>query len=308
MNSTNIDFKRSIVIFEKSLRFQNWDKTSFNSLPKVSFVIPTLNSERTLEKCLKSITSQDYQRIEIIVVDGGSTDNTIKIAKKYEAKIYHFEGPLGDARNLGIKKSSGELIALWDSDVYIPHRKWLLKGVKKLSEYPNASTLWVLTAAPPHATMLTKAYNWFSWAVMLFLAKMGIGFWGGGISIFRKEAIEEVGGITTGIDTGEDYDLARKLAMKKYHVVFFNEPVYHDTHSSLAEIVRKDLRRSKNFKMYNLSDLSGVPLCIFLMVSLIVGLYLSIKYLFKRKKVFYGIIPILLIIRLITYAVSYLLR
>jgi len=308
MNITSKDFKGSKVIFIKSSKFQNQDKMNLDSLPLVSFVIPTLNSEDTLEKCLKSIVRQDYPKKEIIIIDGGSTDDTVNIAKKYGAKIYHYKGLLGDARNFGIKKSSGELIALWDSDVYIPHKEWLLKGVKLLCEYPTASTLWVLTAPPPDATALTKAYNWFSWSVMIYLAKMEIGFWGGGISIFRKKSIEEVGGITTGIDTGEDYDLARKLAMKGYYIVFFNDPVYHDTHRSIAEFIRKDLRRAKNFKSYDLSNLTGIPIRIFLVISLIIGLVFSLKYLFKRKKTFYGIVPIFLFFRLVSYAISYLFR
>jgi cellulose synthase/poly-beta-1,6-N-acetylglucosamine synthase-like glycosyltransferase len=50
-------------------------------IPKVSFVIPTFNSERTLEECLSSISNQDYPDMEIIVVDNGSDDKTVEIAK-----------------------------------------------------------------------------------------------------------------------------------------------------------------------------------------------------------------------------------
>ena len=53
----------------------------------VSVVIPTYNSERTLEKCLKSIVDQTYKNIEIIVVDKFSEDKTVEIAKSYGARI-----------------------------------------------------------------------------------------------------------------------------------------------------------------------------------------------------------------------------
>jgi glycosyltransferase involved in cell wall biosynthesis len=116
--------KGSKVIFWQATD-QHIEDESFYQ-PLVSFVIPVLNSERTLERCLKSIICQNYPRIEIIVVvDNRCTDNSVEIAKKYGGKIYYCKGLLGDARKLGIDNSSGELIALWDSDVYIPHTKWL---------------------------------------------------------------------------------------------------------------------------------------------------------------------------------------
>jgi probable beta-1,3-galactosyltransferase len=58
--------------------------------PLVSVIIPTYNSSRTLEKCLKSIKNQTYKNIEIIVVDNNSIDNTKEIAKKYTGKVYNF--------------------------------------------------------------------------------------------------------------------------------------------------------------------------------------------------------------------------
>jgi len=102
---------------------------------KVSFVIPTLNAGLVLESCLKSInqqniTSKDY---EIIIADGGSTDNTTKIAKKYNAKI--FTNPLKTAeagKAVGVKKATGEYIALIDSDNILPDPNWLKTNIEIL--------------------------------------------------------------------------------------------------------------------------------------------------------------------------------
>ena len=56
--------------------------------PLVSVIIPTKNSARTIEACLRSVKYQDYKNIEIIVVDNFSTDGTQEIAKKYTEKVY----------------------------------------------------------------------------------------------------------------------------------------------------------------------------------------------------------------------------
>lgn len=91
-----------------------------NSL--VSAVIPAYNSEKTIECCINSVLKQTYNNIEIIVINDGSTDNTLNILNTIaenndKIKVYNIKnsGP-SFARNYGIKKSSGEYIAFLDSD------------------------------------------------------------------------------------------------------------------------------------------------------------------------------------------------
>ncbi len=275
--------------------------------PLVSFVIPTLNSERTLDKCLSSIVQQDYPLIEILVIDNGSTDNSIAIARKFGARIYFLKGPLGDVRRLGIDNSLGELVSLWDSDVYIRHPEWLSQSVSLLCCFPKASTLWIHATHPPNAGIVAKAYHWYSWMMMMNFAKAGIGFWGGGVSIFRRKAIIDVGGITKGIDTGEDYDLAKKLGREGYETIFYDDSVYHDSHSTLTELFRKDIRRAKNFKKKGLTLSTGIPLIELVKMNLKIALPLSLENLFTKKEAYFGIVPVLILLRLIIYAMVHLL-
>jgi glycosyltransferase involved in cell wall biosynthesis len=298
--------KGSKVIFTYAIDYDNRSGDFYH--PLVSFVIPVLNSERTLEKCIESIVRQNYPKIEILLIDSGSFDSSLNIAKRFGAKIYHFIGPLGDVRNFGINNSSGELIALWDSDIYILEQGWLSQSVSTINKFPMASTLWIRTMPPPDAGIVAKAYDWFSWTVMLTLAQKGFGFWGGGISIFKRRMIEEVGGIMKGVDTGEDYDLARKLAMKGYKTVFYNNPVYHDSHNTLTELIRKDLRRATNFKKIGLSFLTGIPLYELVIINFRVGFLLSLKNLFIKKEIHFAMVPILLLIRIMVYAISWITR
>jgi glycosyltransferase involved in cell wall biosynthesis len=92
------------------------------SQPLVSIIVPTYNSEEFLEACLRSIRAQTYKRIELIVVDNHSKDNTVAIAKKHSDKFYT-KGPERSAqRNFGVNKSSGEYVAIIDSDMELTGR------------------------------------------------------------------------------------------------------------------------------------------------------------------------------------------
>ncbi|MCJ7633996.1 glycosyltransferase family 2 protein [Candidatus Bathyarchaeota archaeon] len=84
----------------------------------VSVIIPTFNSERFLEKCLSSLKRQTYERLEIIVVDDGSTDSTIGIAERQGCKI--IKNPKvgrAAAKNEGVRHSFGEYLVFVDSDM-----------------------------------------------------------------------------------------------------------------------------------------------------------------------------------------------
>jgi len=99
----------------------------------VSFIIPTLNAASVLATCLKSIKKQDFKSYEIIIADGGSSDKTLQIAKKYHAKI--FKNPLKTAeagKAVGVNHASGKYIALIDSDNILPTKNWLSKNISIL--------------------------------------------------------------------------------------------------------------------------------------------------------------------------------
>lgn len=92
----------------------------------IDIIIPTLNCAPVLDLCLASIKKQKYQNYKIIIADGGSGDDTLKIARKYRCTIIN--NPLKSAeagKALGLKKASGKFIALIDSDNILPNSHWL---------------------------------------------------------------------------------------------------------------------------------------------------------------------------------------
>lgn len=106
----------------------------------ISVVMPTFNSSRTIEQSLKSVRDQDYpqEKIEIVIADGGSTDNTLKIAKKYGARIIKVPKELQNAEyNKGVacNEAKNEILLLLDHDNILPHTNWLNKMIVPFVEY-----------------------------------------------------------------------------------------------------------------------------------------------------------------------------
>ncbi len=91
----------------------------------ISVIIPFYNSERSIERCLDSLLSQSYNDFEIILVDDGSTDCSLKIANRYtendnRIRVFHKDnGGVSSTRNRGIEEVKGEFITFVDSDDWV---------------------------------------------------------------------------------------------------------------------------------------------------------------------------------------------
>jgi glycosyltransferase involved in cell wall biosynthesis len=111
----------------------------------ISVVIPTYNSEEYLEETLLSVINQDYPEKEILIIDGGSKDNTIDIIKKYEKDIAYWksEKDLGqfDAMNKGILAAKGDVIGiLGGDDIYKPNSLKLI--AKAFTNFPDEKLIY----------------------------------------------------------------------------------------------------------------------------------------------------------------------
>ena len=110
--------------------------------PKISIVIPSFNKVDFIENTLKSILDQDYKNLEVIIQDGGSTDGTLDIIKKYSNKVIleskNDKGQL-DAINLGFRKATGDIVSFLNADDLYENG-----CLKKIAEAynENPSALW----------------------------------------------------------------------------------------------------------------------------------------------------------------------
>ena len=115
--------------------------SDFQDLPRVSFIMPTLNAGAILDNCLASIARQTYprERYEIILADAHSTDTTREIAKKYGATVLDDDGKnMEEGKRLALARATGEFIVFVDADNEITHPDYIELAVKALQQSPQA--------------------------------------------------------------------------------------------------------------------------------------------------------------------------
>ncbi len=102
--------------------------TKSTYFPKVSFAFPVLNEEKNIERCIQSIRNQNYpeELIEIIIADGGSTDKTIELAKKYNCIVINNPKKLAEPGGfLAHQKATGDIKVFFAADNVLPHKNWI---------------------------------------------------------------------------------------------------------------------------------------------------------------------------------------
>ncbi len=119
-NSLNSIHRVSQSSLQGGLRTKDDFKENYPSKPKITVITVVFNAVNTIESTIESVLSQTYDSVEYIVIDGGSTDGTLDILKKYDSKIDYWvsesdEG-IYDAMNKGISLAKGEWVALLNSD------------------------------------------------------------------------------------------------------------------------------------------------------------------------------------------------
>jgi len=136
-----------------------------NKWPPITIIIVTLNSSRTFEKCLRYIKDQTYPKIsEALIVDGGSTDDTLEIAKKSGLPVRIINGGYKynqEARRaVGIGKAKSEICVFIDTDNFIEDKKWLERMVEPLLiEKSVVASQTLRYSVPKNASMLNRYFG-----------------------------------------------------------------------------------------------------------------------------------------------------
>jgi GT2 family glycosyltransferase len=251
----------------------------------VSVVIPTLNSEGTIAECLKSIFSNDNPpKFEVMVVDGGSTDNTVKIAGEYPVKLLYADKPQANQRNVAVAQTSGDIIAFTDSDVRVT-ANWLYTLVRHFDD-PSISGVGGPNLTPEDDQFWAKCFG------TLMESPLG----SAGVrntviyknirevnhnppvnSAVRKNVFLEVGGFGKGYEPVEDVVLDAKIKRKGYKLIY--DPamiVWHHRRKTLSGFTKQLFLYGRGRASVFLKYPESLPFTYFCTAAFTLGTILSL--------------------------------
>ncbi len=212
---------------------------SLAKLPLVSVIVTTKNNADTLQACLRSIMSQSYESIELIVVDNNSTDETVEIAKRF-TDLVHTKGPERSAqRNFAASIATGKYILIIDSDMELS--SLVVRDCVKTADSDTKALI-----------IPEESFGEGFWAQCKAFERSfyhGID-WIEAPRFFEKNLYQKVGGYDESIVGGEDWDLHNRIKQNT-NVGRINELIQHNEGAlTLKEIVRSRKYYAKGFTSY----------------------------------------------------------
>jgi glycosyltransferase involved in cell wall biosynthesis len=225
--------------------------------PKISIVTPTYNQAEFLERTILSVLNQNYPNLEHIIIDGGSTDGTTKIIKKYEKYLAYWSSQkdkgMYDAINKGLKIAKGEILAYLNSDdLYYPNT--IQAVVDYLQEHQKTALIYgncdyIDSEGRYLYTYRFPAFNWKRFTALNWSSiPQPTSFW-------RMEIHKKIGYFDTFFKRAGDFEFYTRIGkdfrighIKKSLAVFriYNKPEVYTL------IGQEELREIK--RRYNISD------------------------------------------------------
>ncbi len=182
--------------------------------PAVSIVTPCLNMARYLEAAVRSVLEQDYPAVDYLVVDGGSTDGSVDLLRRYTGRLRYLSEPdrgPADAINKGFRLARGEILAWLNADDYYLTRTAVSEAVRAFARHPEAAVVyadgvWVDEEGREIGPYPVADFDPRRLARECFLCQPA--------AFIRRRAFEEIGGLNPDLKYAFDYDLWIRLARR----------------------------------------------------------------------------------------------
>ena len=223
------------------------EKSALGELPFVSVIIPVRNDARRLAVCLRSLSEVDYAAdcFEVIVVDNGSRDDTVEVARAAGARVLsHPDLRVGALRNRGVQAARGEILALVDSDHEVPPG-WLGAGVSELVADPSLNMVGSPCLAPPLGTWVQQVWQLHR---LRNNERRRVDWLGAGNLFVRKHDFDRIGGFDETLVAAEDVDLCVRLKEAQGRIISDMRVanVHHGEPRTLWQFFRKELWRGSS--------------------------------------------------------------
>ncbi len=249
---TTVFFFITLLEYRHRIKDPVIDLTDSKNVPFVSFVLPAFNEGKNIRKSVESVQALNYpkNKMEIILVDDGSTDNTLEEMKKMALKdhrirpLHKENGGAADAKNFGIKHAKGEFIVTLDSDSFASP-----EALKNMMGYFQDKR--VMAVTPSMTVYKPKGYlqniQYVEYTLGIFLRKVFgllncIHVTPGPFSIYKKSFFQKYGGFDTNNLT-EDIEIALRMQKHNYKIEnSINAPVYTVAPNKFMPLLNQRMR------------------------------------------------------------------
>jgi len=296
-----------LVVFEENKNKIYKPKLKKN-YPNTCIIVPCFNEEKTIIKTVRSLLDLDYpkDKLEILIVDDGSTDKTYqqaeKLLKHKQVKLFHKEnGGKWTALNYGIERTNAEFIGCLDADSFV-----VPDALKIVMAYFNDKNIMAVTSSLKvyQPKNILQQFQKIEYIIMITYRKVfswlnGLTVIPGPFSIYRKEVFEKLGLFVYGHNT-EDCEMALRLQSKNWRIA--NAPdacVYTTTPTSLKGLQKQRVRwyqgsvrngwdykfmfMNKKYEDFGLFILPTIPLAILTFIIMILyALFLFVQSIINR--------------------------
>ncbi len=194
--------------------------------PLISIVTPTFNQGQYIEETIQSVLSQNYPKLEYIIMDGGSTDNTVEIIKKYEKHLTYWESKpdngQANAINKGLKHCTGEIFNWLNSDDYLaPNALYTIAQAFDDSKADSVAGQTIYfdekEFQKPEQLANLKAKKLIRWDKGVLFIQPGL--W------MKRDLIVRCGGIDEQFHYAFDWDLVIRYLHCSHKVKYINQPL-----------------------------------------------------------------------------------
>jgi glycosyltransferase involved in cell wall biosynthesis len=247
-------------------------------VPKVSVIIPAKNEEVNIGLCLNAVKYQTLKPTDLIVVDNGSEDETVQIAKAHGATVLKLPNAnIGELRNFGASFGKGDIYAFLDADC-VPDRDWLRIAVEKLKDNQ--------IGAVGNTVLPSGDENWVEnvWYANIKPSEGLVRYIGSANLIVKREIFNKLKGFNPKLKAGEDRDFAWKIQKAGFKTVHDNR--IRVTHlgypKNISSFFKRELWHGKSI----ISDFSNLykTRMLYLLILFNFFLFLSMLSLFLSPK------------------------